>query len=435
MSIKQSLIKNASINLAGYFYLLLASFFSISIILGNLGREMFGVYLFLASFISLSAVFEFGLSAAVVRKLSLPIISKEEKTTVWKTSFSLFLVISCCVSLIAAGILVYVTRTLPMFRHVDPSTINLSVLILAIIIFINHLNTHFLSLPQAEQRFDVFNSKTLLVGTANTVLSAIVSGIFPSIAVIFSVQLFFHLLTLIYLVVYATKIFKGNDFLPQYEKKEAKDLVGFGLKNFVGTLSNQIDAQISTYALGSLSSGSAITAFNIPQNIVLKAAGVVSQISQVVFPLSASLLEKTRIEKLKRMVIGIELFTLLGGILAIFLSFTVGKEFLLWWLKDEVVASMAFPVLKILSIYFSINALTPIPSVLIQSIGKPQIASLSAVLTATFNVIGMFVLIPRFGVMGAAYSTLISSILVVPLYLGATWIIFNRELKKTLTAD
>jgi len=432
MSIKKSLIKNTGFNLGSYLYLLLASFFSISVLLGNLGRDLFGVYLFLGSIIPLAAVFDFGISNAVVRKLSLPNIGSEEKISTWKTSFSLFLWIGGCLSLIVFGILIYLTHTLPMFDKVDPQILNWTVVILAITVFINHINSHFLSLPQAEQRFDIFNSKTLFVGSGNTVLSAILSSFYPDILLIFLLQLVFHLITLIYVFFYALHIFPGKKILPEYKKQEGKGLIDFGLKNFAGTLANQADVQISKYALGSLSSASAITAFSIPQNIVLKAAGIISQISQVVFPLSSSLLEKSRIQKLKNMVLTIELFTLIFGLLAIFLSHTVGKEFLYWWLKDEVVVNSAYPILKIMSVYFLITALTPIPSVLIQSIGKPQTTSFFAILTTVVDTVAMFVLIPIYGVMGAAYATLLGSLLTVPPFLVVAWILFNKEIKKIL---
>lgn len=215
-------------------------------------------------------------------------------------------------------------------------------------------------------------------------------------------------------------------------KKEGRVLIDFGLKNFAGTLANQADVQVSKYALGSLATATAITSFSIPQNIVLKGAGVISQISQVVFPLSSSLLEKSRIEKLKKMVFGIEGLTLLCGVIAIFLSYVFGKDFLLWWLKDEVVVASAYPILKIMSYYFLITALTPIPSVLIQSIGKPQVTSFFAIFTAVVDAIAMIILIPIYGVLGAAYATLIGSIITVPPFLIVAWVMFNREVKKTL---
>lgn len=429
MSIKKSLIKNTGFNLASYVYLLLASFFSISILLNHLGRDLFGVYLFLGSFVPLASVFDFGISTAVVRKLSLPDINPRDKVKVWKTSFGLFLGISAVLALVVFGILVYVTRTLPMFQIVDSTILNLTILVLVMTVFINHINSHFLSLPQAEQRFDVFNSKTMLVGTANTVLSALVSGIYPNIAIIFFVQFLFHLVTFLYMVWYSLKFFRGRDFFPGVDKGESKELVGFGLKNFVGTLASQVEAQISKYALGAMVSAEAITAYSIPQNIVAKGAGVVSQVAQALFPLSTSLLEKERVRKLKTTVLVVQGITLLGGILAVTLSYTIGRDFLMWWLKDTIVVEAAFPILKILSFYFVLTALTPIPTVLLQSLNKPQIPSLFAVFTVITELVAVLILTPMFQAVGVAYAVLLASVITVPPFLIVTWRVFSKEIK------
>lgn len=143
MSIKRSLIKNTGFNMAGYIYLLLASFFSISILLGNLGSNVFGIYIFLASIIPLASVFDFGISGAVVRRLSLPNISREEKINTWKTSFSLFLKISAGLTLVVFVLLFYLTRTLPIFANIDMSILNQCVAILTVTVFINQVNSHF----------------------------------------------------------------------------------------------------------------------------------------------------------------------------------------------------------------------------------------------------------------------------------------------------
>lgn len=429
MSIKRSLIKNTGFNLAGYFYLLLASFFSISILLNNLGRDVFGVYIFLASFISLSAVFDFGISNAVVRKLSLPHTTAEERIKTWKTSFSIFITLALIISVCLILLLQYLSGTMPIFSHLDRNTINLSVMALAIIVFINHLNIHFLNLPQAEQRFDIFNSKTFLVGTANTIISAVVSGIYPNIATLFFVQLIFHILTLLFMISYSLKFFSGNDFSPEYDKKTGKELFTFGLKNFVGTLAGQVESQFSNLILGAMVSAQAITAFSIPQSIVAKGAGVVSQFAQAFFPLSASLLEKDRITKLKKLVLGIEGLTLMGGFLAVFLSFTVGHSFLLWWLKDSVVVDSAFPILKILSFYFVLVSLTPIPTALLQGLNKPQIPSFFGALTVSLEIILSFLLISN-GALGVAYAFLISVCITVPAILIVTWRELESEIQK-----
>ncbi|KKT40423.1 hypothetical protein A3K29_03420 [Candidatus Collierbacteria bacterium RIFOXYB2_FULL_46_14] len=430
MSIKESLIKNTGFNLAGYFYLLIASFFSVPILLNNLGRDVFGVYIFLISIVSLSAVFDFGLSNAVVRKLSLPGTTGEERIKTWKTSFAIFITLALILSAGVIVLLQYLSQVMPIFAHLDRNTINLSILVLSGIAFINHVNIHLLNLPQSEQRFDIFNSKTLLVGTANTIISATVSGFYPNIAVLYATQLLFHLLTLVYMISYSLKFFHGSDFSPSYDRVIGKELFSFGLRNFIGTLAGQVENQFSNFILGALVSARAITAFSIPQSIVAKGAGVVSQFAQAFFPLSASLLEKDRIKKLRSLVLGVEGLTLMGGILAVVLSHTTGQPFLMWWLKDSIVVETAFPVLKILSFYFLLVSLTPVPTALLQGLNKPQIPSFFGVLTVTVEIALSLFLVPLYGAVGVAYSFLLSVCVTVPTILIVTWVQLDREIRK-----
>ncbi|KKU05883.1 MAG: Polysaccharide biosynthesis protein [Candidatus Collierbacteria bacterium GW2011_GWB1_45_35] len=177
-------------------------------------------------------------------------------------------------------------------------------------------------------------------------------------------------------------------------------------------------------------SAGAITSFSIPQSIVAKGAGVVSQLAQVFFPFSASLLAKDRIKKLKTLVLGIESLVLIGGVSAILLTFTIGQQFLLWWLKDPVVVQTAFPVLKILSFYFLLASLTPIPTALLQGLNKPQVPSFFAVLTVVLEIIFALILVPTFGTIGVAYSFLLSTIITIPPFLVYTSYSLTRKINE-----
>lgn len=430
MSVKKSLIKNTGFNLAGYVYLLLASFFSISILLKNLGSELFGIYLFLGSFVPLVSVFDFGISTAAVRSFSLPETSKEDRIRTWQTSFFLYLFMALMLFVVVGAVLLTLTSTMPLFDRVDRNSLYTTILILCITIFVNHINSHFLNLPQAEQRFDIFNSKTLLVGSANTIVSAAISASFPDLSIIFLVQLVFHLLTTLYMLWYCLRIFPLPFFLPRYDKKTGKELLVFGIKNFIGVLASQLEAQISKFALGAQATASAITAFSIPQNIVAKGAGVVSQFAQAFFPLSASLLAKERIKKLRNLVVIVQVITLMGGIVAVLLTYTIGESFLMWWLHNGDVVAQALPVLKILSVYFILVALTPVPTALVQSMGRPQVASFFAVLTVSLEALLMLILVPQYQAVGAAYAFLGSSVVSVPAFLIVSWRMLNQEIEK-----
>lgn len=432
MSIKQGLIKNSAFNLGSYVYILITSFFSISVLLNNLGRDAFGAYLLFASLIPLLSVMDLGISAAVIRRLSLPTLQEDERNKIWQTSFFIYIVQALAASVLAFVILILFSNT-PVLSILDRQTLIYSSTILSVIVFVNQLNNHFLNIPQANQQFDIFNSKTLLVGSGNTVFSALLSGYIPRIDVILGLQLCFHIITTIYMIFYCRQFF-ARHFWPKYHKLISKDLFSFGLKNFVGIIATQIEVQFSKYALGSMLSAVAVTAYSIPQNIIFKGAGLVNQISQAVYPLSASLLNKERIGKLKKLILVLQGLILLGGAIAIFLSFIIGKQFLLWWLKDPVVVKSAYPILKVLSFYFVLIALTPIPTVVSQSIGKPQVPSFFAVLTTLIEIVATLILIPMMGIIGAAYGALISSVFTVPVFMIVFWGLFQKEVKKTQQA-
>lgn len=396
--------------------------------LKNMGSSQFGLYIFLSSFVPLASVFDFGISLATVRELSYPQNTQQEKNKIWQTSFYLFLVLAILLFFANYFFLDYLRVVMPIFQLLSKSTLQVIFAIISFTVFINHLNAHFLCLPQANQRFDVFNSKTFLVGTANTLFSAIYTNYYSDFIGIFSLQLFFHLITFVYMAWYGIKYFFGKDFWPKLHIKEAKKLISFGFKNFIGILAGQLEAQITKFFLGAYSTAQEIANFNIPQNIVAKAAGVVSQFSQAFFPLSASLLQKEKILKLKKLFVNLQILIGAGSLLGIVVIHFVGQPFLHWWLKDAQVVAAAYPVLQVLMYYFVLVALTPIPTALVQGLNKPQIASFFAVLTITLEIVTLFYFVPKYQALGAAYSFLISSLISVPAFIVTSWLVFLKEI-------
>lgn len=430
MGIKKTLIKNSFFNLASYAYLLLTAFFSIPIILRSLGADMFGLYILLASIVPLASVLDLGLGSAVVRELSLPDFPKKDYVDTWRTSFWLFGVGGVFLSLFVFGFLRFIPSYWDIFHLVNTHTLDQLGYIIALTVFFNHINAHFLNLPQARQQFEIFNLKTLLVGTGNTVVTAFAATMTKNLADLFLIQLAFHLLTFVFLVIYAKKIFSGWDFFPAFKKKTAIRLSIFGLKNFVGAVSNQVEAQISKYIIGARASALAITAFSIPQNIILKAAGVISQVALAIFPTGTSLLTKDRMPKLTKLILLIESLTLVFGLVGIIGSHVFGNQFLLWWLKNPEVVDLATPVLRIMSFYLLLTALTPIPTVVLIGMNYPQIPSIFALLTTIIEIVFLVILVPSLQAVGAAYAALGAATITVPSMLFVFWYLYRKEFRK-----
>ena len=430
MGIKKTLIKNSFFNLGSYVYLLLAAFFSIPILLKSLGSDLFGVYILLASIVPLVSALDFGLGNAVVRELSLPDFPKKDYIATWRTSFWLFTVIGILLALAVFGFLRVIPHYWDIFRLINAHTlVNLSYIIGLTVLF-NHLNAHLLNLPQARQQFEIFNLKTLLVGTGNTVVTAVASTLTKNIADLFLIQFIFHFLTFVFLVVYAKRIFSGWDFFPSLKKKTAARLTIFGLKNFAAALSGQFEAQASKYIIGAKASALAITAFSIPQNIMLKAAGVISQVAIAIFPTGTSLLTKDRMPKLTKLILLIESAILAFGLIGILGAYAFGGQFLLWWLKNPAVVGLATPVLRVLSFYLLLTALTPIPTVVLIGMNYPQVPSFFAVLTVALEIGLLFVLVPPLQAVGAAYAVVGSAAITVPSMLVVFWYLYRKQFRK-----
>jgi O-antigen/teichoic acid export membrane protein len=426
MSIKKTLLKNSTINLAGYGYLLFLSFFSIPMLLKSLGTDLFGVYLVYAGLVPLASTINLGLPTALVRHLSLPNISNREKITYWQTCLWQFVILSIFVFLLLLAINIFVINKLAFVNLLPKGTIFLTSLLVSFIVLVNNLSEPFLVLPQVDQQFAFYNLRNLIVGTGTTILTAILAIYFPSLPHLFAFQLVLYIITGIIFFKYAQSKFAGKNIWPKLSRPIGKKLINFGFKNFIGSLASQFRNQSSKFILAGMLSPQAVTIFSIPQTIIIKAAGAISQLTLSFFPLSTSLSSKERIGKLQKLILGLQGSILLLGILQLFIVHNFGLQFLVYWLKDVDLATKGFSVLKVLSVFFVLTSLTPIPTVVLDGINKPQIPSIFAVTSAILNIVLIFLLTPKYGFLGPAYATTISSIIVAPSFLITFIIIFNR---------
>lgn len=428
MPLKKLLLKNSLLNIVTYAYLLIASFFSIPILLNSLGKDLFGAYIIIGGLITLISTLDLGLGQAAIRYLSLPDIDTHRRHRYWQTSFSLFLIIGSIMAILCAMMTVFFYSTLPVMKILSSTHLIQTVFLIVPSILVNFTTWHFLTIVQSEQRFDLYSLRGFIAGSANTLITAWVSKFFPSIPVILITQLFFNLIALSIIISFSNQHFKLGNY-PKIHPKITRKLLGFGLKNFIGRVANQFSAQFSNYVLGGFSA-IFVTAYSIPKSIVLKAAGGVSQLTLAIFPLSASLLTKDRVTKLRQLVIGLEIIIFIGGILSLFVVDRFGYPFLLWWLKDLEVVSLAFPVLKLLTWFFFLTSLTPIPSVVLDSLNYPQIPSFFAVVTTIIETVLIFLLTPKYQILGPAYATVISSAIMAPLFLLVFAFTLQKEIKK-----
>ncbi len=429
MSLRKRFISNSLYNLASYFLLIAFSLISIPLILHGLGRDLFGVYVLFSTVIPIISIFDLGVGTALIRQLSHPNITPEDRDKFWNAGFAFFFWSALVISLVS-GLAVYLIKT-TVFKDLSlaPLVLNLSIISIALTAFFNHVNGYLYVIPQAQQRFHIYNVRTLLIGSFNTLISALVAKYTHDLSFVLLVQLIGFILSFIYLY-FSQKIRLSFISLIRVPLKEISQLLHFGLRTFLGTAANQVEANFSKYVIGLTASPLAITAFSIPQGVVYKGAGVASQIGLSLFPTGTSLLTKDKLHKLTKLILSVEGAVLLFDFAAIFAAFFFGEPFLTWWLKDPQIVALAVPSLKILSLYMLLISLTPVTTVILTSLGHPQIPSFFAILTAAINVILLFILVPTYQALGAAYASLFSALVTVPSILIVFGYIYRKESRK-----
>ena len=415
MGIKRTFIKNTSLNLISYIYLSIASIISIPIIIHSLGVQAFGLYTVITSVTPILSAFDFGISLAVIRYLALPDIDEEEKTKAWQTSFYFFAILGLALVFIVMAIFYLYIFKIPLIDSIIGPRKLLIMLVVSFTMLVNHLNSHFLTLPQARHRFDIFSINAFVSGTFNTLLTAVVAIIKPDLLLIFTTQLIGVSITATVLYFYANTQFKKRNF-PKFSLSVFLKLIGFGLRSFAGKVLSSIEANAMNFIIVAYASLQAVTYFSLSQSLVIKAAGGISMLTLSLFPLSTSLLTKEKFPQLKKLVIWLQVAVMLGTLAGLAIIFFFGKALLLLWLDDPSLVNQVYPLLQILSVQLFFTAMTPMPTAVLESMNRPGTTSFFAFLTVLMDLLFLFVFLPRFGITGAAHALSLSAMISVPLF-------------------
>lgn len=398
-------------NLAGYIYLLVASFVSTPILLHNLGLAQFGQYSLIIASITFVSAINLGLPQAVVRALARDHEYSPRRQAIWATSSLLFILTG-----VVAGLIAVITTL----------SFHFSFLIYFLIFstgLINNLVSHYLTLPQAEGHFGYFNTKTFIIGSANTLLAAYLSILHYGISTILLAQLLSYFLTLLPLAYFSLKFFPHpRSGKPSYT--ESKSLISFGLRNWGGKLVGQVESQYAKYLLAAVSP-ILLSAYVIAQALVIKLAGGVVQLATAIYPATA---RRGLDSSFRPIYYRLQLSLFLLGLLGIGGYHLFGYVFLNWWLHAPELVDLVDAILKIFIWYFVLLVLTPLPSTILEGRGHPGLSSMFAFITTFIEISLALMLFPKYGLFGPVYAALIAVTFTTPALLYVT----ERVLKSNI---
>ena len=189
------------------------------------------------------------------------------------------------------------------------------------------------------------------------------------------------------------------------------------------TISN-VTAPILTYVdrfmVASLVSISAVAYYGVPADMVGRFLIVPASLAATLFPALSSLdgagvkpkVEEFYARSLKCMVL------ILGPALALLAAFSGGL--LALWLGPDFAQKSALP-LQVLAAGVFINALAFLPFSLLQGVNRPDLTGIFHLIEIPIQVAIAWILVSRFGILGAAAAWTLRSLIDAALLFGACW--------------
>jgi len=191
----------------------------------------------------------------------------------------------------------------------------------------------------------------------------------------------------------------------RWDKKLMKDLFFFGMPVIVSSIGWLILGYTDTAVLTLFRTMKEVGLYNVVLPTVSLLFYFTAAVSTVILPMVSEMWAKKHNEKLKnglKMIYNYSLVFILPFALLMF----VFPEIILNLLfgPQYVVASNALRIISIGSIFYTIAYIN---LNIISGIGQPKITSYIVLAAALFNLVGNFILIPKYGIIGAAITTAI----------------------------
>jgi O-antigen/teichoic acid export membrane protein len=400
--------KNISYNVVGYVWPMFFALFVTPIIIFRLGVKNYGIYIFLNTVIGFLGLIDFGIGTAVSKYLAFYYGKKDfiSITKLTNTANSLFLIIGTFGFIIAAVIALFGPAFL-MGQFSSYAQYSFLFFIAGGIFFFNSVCGTYGSILNAVQRFDIRN----MIGISSLTVSSL--GILAIVLLGGSLQMIFIFQLILNFFIAATTFYYGKKVLPAattkfaWDKGEVRKCYNFGLIAFVNNIAatalSSLDRLIIPFFVGP----SNLTYYSVPGSVTSRIPGFANTLSATIFPTTSQLDggdDRIRIEALY--IRSFRLITIMAAAMTVTAA-SFAYKILFFWLNADF-ASHSTDILIILALTNFILALMGPLSNFLLGLGKLKFLTAMSITMGVLNAILLVILLPRYGITGAAWAYLVS---------------------------
>lgn len=416
-SVNRRFFSNTAINYAGQAFVIVLTFATAPYTVHHLGPELYGILALVQVVAGFAGLLNLGIGRALTKYVS---------ELFWKGDFGEInrLFETAWATCLMAGVMSFVVLAAPkgvigrLFFRGGPevrAVVGFAIYIAAFGLFTSMLLESVSGLPVALQRFDIVNVVNVIVGTVRCVGPVVVLALGYGIRAVLAITLAGNLLALAAFAIVSMKLIPGLSLAPKFSRTAFKKLFSFSLPLLLSALFALLVTRADRLILAYYLPLAAVTFYTLPYSISQKASLGVANITAVVFPFTSELHSRGVQDKVHELYLRSTKILMLVTMPLITILIAVPGPILRYWLGPEYAAEGA-TALVLLAIATLLNALSAVPTVTSLGVGEAWIPAAFAFGSSVVNLTSNFLLIPRFGINGAAIASVLGEGLVTPIF-------------------
>jgi O-antigen/teichoic acid export membrane protein len=392
----------------------------------KLGAEAYGIWAISVALIEYYVFLDLGFRSATVKYVAHYWATKEpgKLNEVINTALTYVAIAAALIFAVAAGGAHYLNR----FFQISPAYREDFVVLLTLITFgwcLGSVIQTFAACLEAVQRFDLYNHAIVVTVTLRAIGTGLLLYFGYGLVAIGAITVISQAIG------YAMNLYNFRRVFPELRLglkysniATLKKLGGFGIHTFLMTISNQILSQGPPVLIGHFWPARFVGFFQLPGRLLMYTVEAVARIGIITNSNTAELAAKGDRRLLAQMAVFTNRYCVMLFMPLAIVFWTWGDRFFRLWVPN--VAAETAPLLPILLVGYMIAVVGQFSSnMMLQGLARHQRLARGMLVEAVAALVLLIAIIPRHGVMGAAW--IVSSLMVANRGLFAPWLV-SREM-------
>jgi O-antigen/teichoic acid export membrane protein len=403
--------RNAAYNLLGWLVTLAANLIVLPYAVRKLGPEEYGVFLLITSVAGFLGLLELGLGSAIVKYVAEYTVKAQFDMAYRAISAATLLLVA--LGLVASGALYASAPTLSRLLVHDSHNLYAPALaslrVATIGVFLTMAVSPLTSVPQALQRYDVYNGLVIGFSVLNAVATVVIIALGYRLMGLVVMTVASTGLVILSYVIALRALLPGFRFSLSINRNQATKLLAYGGYTLVGRVCYLINTQVFRVIVGVVLGAAAVTYFTVTTRAALGVAGVFASITNVLVPAASESHARGDLTGVLRLLRKREQLIAMASAVPFLILATFSGPILSVWMGSDF-ATQGRSLLTLLAVAHYLFVLAMTPNSIALGAGYAKMVGYVAIATTTVMCLTVLPLARAFGIAGVGGSVVLGAV-------------------------